>query len=371
MNFTDFWAKSDPYHPLWRHLLDAAAVCEQLLPRFGGVPPIPDRWVMLLVAMHDVGKADPEFQNKAPELADELRALGLPLSYDVSGFRHEARSADWMIDRLMFTDAWGPQAAHVAEQAIRGHHGMFETSCESEEDLVSQAALWNPLREDLARVVQDALQLEPWSIDRFEDASAVGLKLSGLIILSDWIASNDELFHYPDIPRDISPADYFSLAQAEAKAAIHRLGLQPDPAPTSEAPPIRFSDLWPECKPLRPSQRALDDLLSSQNVPPGLAIIEAPMGEGKTEAAIYLAERWRIASGASGAYLALPTMATSNQMHGRYEEFLKRHRPGRAPRLVHGMAWLIDEVSPTKAGQIYGEQDATEWFRSSRRALIA
>ena len=40
---------------------------------------------------------------------------------------------------------------------------------------------------------------------------------------------------------------------------------------------------------------------------PGICVIEAPMGEGKTEAAMYLADRWGICLRQRGIYFALPT----------------------------------------------------------------
>ena len=91
------WAKSDPYHRLWCHLLDVAAVCAALLPRFGGVAGIPNDWLLYLVALHDIGKADAQFQNKVDSLTEALRQSGLwfPLEPE-QRFRHEARSAVWI-----------------------------------------------------------------------------------------------------------------------------------------------------------------------------------------------------------------------------------------------------------------------------------
>src|SRR5260370_12383313 len=102
MNHLVFWAKSDPFHPLWCHLLDVAAICDGLLSRFGGLSPLHNAWVALLAALHDIGKADAWFQNKYDELAAQLRAQGLDLpdrttlEDDKRRFRHEARSAEWI-----------------------------------------------------------------------------------------------------------------------------------------------------------------------------------------------------------------------------------------------------------------------------------
>ncbi|MBK7600229.1 MAG: hypothetical protein IPJ07_17595, partial [Acidobacteria bacterium] len=47
---------------------------------------------------------------------------------------------------------------------------------------------------------------------------------------------------------------------------------------------------------------------------PGIVVVEAPMGEGKTETAMYLADHWNATLKQRGVYFALPTQATSNQM---------------------------------------------------------
>jgi CRISPR/Cas system-associated endonuclease/helicase Cas3 len=64
-------------------------------------------------------------------------------------------------------------------------------------------------------------------------------------------------------------------------------------------------------------QAAAIDAAREQPVP-GLVIIEAPMGTGKTEAALLAAEVLAAQSGADGVFVALPTQATTDAMYGGY-----------------------------------------------------
>lgn len=364
MDFRNLWAKSDPYHPLWCHLLDAAAVCEALLPRFGGVDGLSPVWTMYLVALHDIGKADAKFVGKAPQL--DLSDLLLATPGECLGFRHEARSADWIKDFLKEHHGWGRAAITVA-QAIRGHHGDFQADAYNE----SQEAAWHefyaPLRDGLARMLVETLEVEPFALELCAGASAFGMKLAGLIVLSDWIASNPDVFGYSELPREGLPEAYWMASQREARRAVRRLQLDA-PDQVADDRQLSFAKVWPGLTP-RPTQEALQHLSRTGRVPPGLAIIEAPMGEGKTEGAIYLAACWH----RNGAYIALPTQATSNQMHGRYAKFLP---PRLRPRLVHGMAWLRDDIAPENVSVLESENAdepllSREWFANAKRALLA
>ena len=85
---------------------------------------------------------------------------------------------------------------------------------------------------------------------------------------------------------------------------------------------------------------------------PGLLIVEAPMGEGKTEAGWYVAAYWNRQEG-QGTYVALPTMATSNQMFDRVGDFLEADGGGNL-MLLHGKAALNDKFADLKyAATIY------------------
>lgn len=99
------------------------------------------------------------------------------------------------------------------------------------------------------------------------------------------------------------------------------------------------------------------------------------MAEGKTEAAWILAEKWRT-TGSRGIYMALPTMATSDSLYGRYrDDYLKKCHDTESVHLVHGMAWLRDDLEPETPFETGEPGDdrtlAAAWFRPTRRAMLA
>jgi len=111
------------------------------------------------------------------------------------------------------------------------------------------------------------------------------------------------------------------------------------------------------------------------------------MGEGKTEAAMLLADCWAARLGQQGCYFALPTQATSNQMFDRVRSFLaRRYRSDFVNlQLLHGHAALSAEFQLMRQqgdklltlGEVYGEDEdqasvaAAEWFTHRKRGLLA
>jgi len=371
------WAKSDPYHALWRHLLDAFAVCEALIPSMGGVDGLADRVVCLLVALHDLGKADPEFQGKDDALAQELRRHGFRIPCRNAGFRHEVRSAEWLVEWLKSAQGWPPAARRLIGQAVTGHHGNFAAQIGAQEDETDEDRL---LRDQLADLIRRTTGVQELPPPEFDNASVSGMKLVALTVLSDWIASNDEVYPYPDLREIEDPEDYLRQARVLAREVVDRLGFRPA-APAEAAPaPRLFTELFPIEGP-RPFQKRIEESVLKGEIPPGLVIIEDRMGQGKTEAALYISEEWRRQGASLGAYIGLPTEATSNQMHGRYSRFLADRGEGAAPRLIHGRAWLVEDDLEPHRMELWGEQRegrgrgdqrlARLWFRSTRRALLA
>jgi CRISPR-associated endonuclease/helicase Cas3 len=383
------WAKSDPFHPLTCHLLDVAAVVQALL-RDSSLETSAQTlqkslgyddcdafacWVAFVCSLHDIGKCDPRFQAKAPELVEVIRQAGgrelFPSSIEtvVHGFRHEVRSADWAIDWLLDSLDWDRRVANLAARVLEGHHGSFLRHGSSAPFLDKIG--WGDLRSEIASILRETITPPENTKAIVTNFSGAGVLLSGIMVLSDWIASNRELYNPP--AAGMSYRDYYECCNQAAKSSLCRLGFD---RPV-RIPKAHFTSIFPDIQKPRPLQEEVMKLVLEHSSP-SLTIIEAPMGEGKTEAALYLATQGGESRPDQGLYVALPTSATSNQMYKRVRKFLGKHDTTAAAgtRLVHGMAWLIDDTTPesNQESDDQGSQDsslAKQWFRPSKRALLA
>ncbi|MBK9624586.1 MAG: hypothetical protein IPO38_08500 [Rhodocyclaceae bacterium] len=109
---------------------------------------------------------------------------------------------------------------------------------------------------------------------------------------------------------------------------------------------------------------ALNNLKSS-----AILLIEAPMGEGKTEAAFFSHLEMQRRFGHRGLYVAMPTKATGNAMFKRTLKFLRDQGSSRTLdlQLLHGGALLNDVFQELRLSGIHdseteGEIRAGEWF---------
>ena len=136
-------------------------------------------------------------------------------------------------------------------------------------------------------------------------------------------------------------ADYFEDARRRAEAALAAIGwrhtgrcLRNCPRSTNcSAVCLAFSRRSRRV----PLQRIADGLLATA-AGPALLLVEAPMGEGKTELALLAHLRLQAANQHRGLYLALPTRATGNALFRRVRTFLEAFAGGDGAdvQLVHG-----------------------------------
>lgn len=206
--------------------------------------------------------------------------------------------------------------------------------------------------------------------------------LTGVVVMADWLASNTDLF-------PLSMSDESSASRSDD--AIDKLNLPDpwDPRPENSADELfraRF-DLPAGASPY-PVQ--LDAVKLAQDVDkPGLLLVEAPTGEGKTEAALAVAEVLAAKFGCGGVQVALPTCATSDAMFSRVLKWLDRaiaEDQLASAMLTHSRAQFNDEFQGLKFpsqnlsavyDEEYGENskepavEAHWWLRSRKTAALA
>jgi CRISPR-associated endonuclease/helicase Cas3 len=174
--------------------------------------------------------------------------------------------------------------------------------------------------------------------------------LSGLTSFADWIGSNEEWFTFG------SPADcgdlksWFEARRTRAEQALNVIGWESRTPLVTEAK--SFEDVFGFAP--RPLQQTVAEALAELDGP-AILLLEAPMGEGKTEAAFFAHLELQRKFGHRGLYIALPTKATGNAMFDRTLKFLSDQGADRRLdlQLVHGGALLNDTFQNLHISNIY------------------
>ncbi|MBS2965652.1 CRISPR-associated helicase Cas3' [Actinocrinis puniceicyclus] len=334
---------------LLSHMLDTAAVAEQiwhgmlaeklkvLLNGLGGGDGL--RFFTWLCGVHDCGKATPAHQALDEVSAAPVLAAGLrwPYGQKLRDWRHT--KAGGKILRDILKDRWAKEQIDWVWPIVAGHHGTFPpvgalNSPESRKDHHGRGAEWRAVQAAVVEVFTRAVGYP--SLDAAQPSRAPSrseqLALSGLVIMADWVASNESYF------TGIADLNRVSVAGARERAhsAWVDLGLcggwgrLPVPG-ADDVVRERFGDI------ARPFQRLVLDA-ARRMAGPGLVIVEAPMGEGKTKAALAAAEVLAARFGADGVFLGMPTQATCDPMYSLMHAWASGFGGGleRQVALLHG-----------------------------------
>ena len=390
MALARLWAKpgnneGNGWHPLILHMLDVAASADAVLARepestrmrMGEVLGLDWEharpWLLIAVACHDLGKACPGFQCKWPDL---LRSTGLqpppsPNTRINHGFVSQVALAD-----LLGEVSWPVGLADLVSDAVGCHHGERASSITLGDLGGDRRALggedWRQARRELFQAVVQVFH--PGQTPNKESLTGPDfMLLAGLTSFADWIGSNEAWFSFgrPEDCEDL--VGWFRVRRVGADAALDGIRWQPR-TPLSTVP-RSFEQVF-ELSP-RPLQQAVANALSDLRTP-SVLLLEAPMGEGKTEAAFFAHLDLQRRFGHRGMYVALPTKATGNAMFGRTLEFLQRQGANRTLdlQLVHGANLLNDTFQELRLSGIHdstpgGGVRAGEWFTNKKKALLS
>lgn len=368
-------------HAFVYHCLDVVAVADtwisasdSLRRRFS--PHLP--WLRFFIALHDFGKLSVRFQVKSREA---IRALSnyealsasvldeegrLPYAHGPAGFDWLARELGAISGMEEHGDAdtqwarWSPWMAAVA-----GHHGRI---CDrSIPGRFREIPSDRTARSEWLQLAEQIFLL-PAGLSLRDDPPPLSHEMrafvAGFCAICDWLGSN-EAFTYCIEPTDDLQA-YLDSQYATAKRVLRDSGVVR--AALSEG---GIATALGDGRTPRQIQRYVDGL----PLAPGLVLIEAPTGSGKTEAAIGLAARQLAARLVDSIVFALPTQATANAMLPRLSAIAPRLFPGCDVNIVlaHGRsAFNVDAIRLRRTVQEDEEAAVhqAEWLSQSRKRVF-
>ena len=389
--------QQDGWLPMWGHLFDTAGVMEQLADHWGfNIPRNRIRlsnqdWTRLcvfLALVHDIGKCTPVFQSKImahiPDLSVRLENHGIEIpayhTFLDSGKTPHGLSGEAILLHL----GCPPGVAAV----VGAHHGRPQEISDNVEDWLeiyeenfyglegkenSAGKRWETLWQEWFD-----LMLHACGYSGVEDLPQLDIPTqilaTGMLIVADWISSNSTYFPLLELGDTDRSLDYPRRIQD----GWEKLGLPQQWYPSSiHMNAFRFQEqfgfVWNTVQ--QEMVKAIEE--SGQ---PGIFILEAQMGVGKTEAALAGAELIASKLGCSGIFFGLPTQATANGIFPRLEQWAQRQseQARHGIRLAHGMANLNEEYQSIFHGTATQNEDANvkglvvhPWFEGQKQALLS
>ncbi len=383
ISMTHFWAKTTPEGKpgisVYDHMVNVGSVARCIAEIS---PKILDRFhlqssvVGALAALHDLGKISPGFQRKCEAWLEEnaLATVARNYCWDTAMESDHGKVSHAAIQTFLVEKGIDRKTAKFVSTVLGAHHGRLTPP--NDHGYQPQRAIsetyssidWDAERKTNAQNIWDCFAESSTSFT-FSDTSPSLWWLAGLTSVADWIGSDERFFpsenHENPINNEAAALQSLDTIGFRRIEFIRNLSFH-DLFHDAEKPKIHWA-------PNEMQKKTLAAVNGS-----GVYVIEAPMGMGKTEAALWAAYQMLVSGKGTGIYFALPTQATSNRMHLRINEFVRRiSRIANASRLIHGNSWLMDqtaELLPVTTSPGFVSEDARsgrDWFASAKRALLA
>lgn len=352
-----------------------------------------------LCQVHDLGKATYNFQTTKTAystedledaLMEKLRMAGFE-NFDKKLAEPQKTPHSLASQMILIWNGFGEDMASI----VGSHHGKPASSQgvrDQKSCMTNYYKLENPKDPDhqKRKEVQGQIIQESMRDNGFEslaDFPTIGkstqIILSGLLIMADWIASNDNYFPLIDIedyevvgPETRGEEGYKKWESSNLWEAEDILAIEDIDDEKRNIFKIRFG-FDPRDAQVK-FRQVIDDTDD-----PGIFIFEAPMGMGKTEAALIGVEQLAYKTGRSGMFFGLPTQATSNAIFPRIEAWLRKIDPDKDTkhgiRLAHGKASLNDDFRSLASNINIDVTDKTsenqsvivnEWFSGRKKTSL-
>lgn len=340
-----------------------------------------EKVLRFIAASHDLGKATPVFQSKLFHIESSAGAIierrlgqrGIHLKKEfVNDLKHAEASYVILREAGCCKNVASIVGAHhgaVISKPFRQIRISANPECFHLE--YEGMELWSKLQKE---VLDYALYIAGFeSITEIEDITFNAQPIiTGLLIMADWLASNEEFF-------PLIPPEEFSVHMASVQrlgcADLGFLGLGWKFDAQKPACEVDFQRRFGFATPNAVQQ--MTEQIASGMRDPGIIVLEAEMGKGKTEAALAASELLASKFNKKGMLFALPSQSTSDGMFDRVNAFIQSYHTPATIRLVHGKAAFNKKyASFPQYGQTWDEEDAgsimvAEWFGGRKKSLLA
>ncbi|MGO9314496.1 MAG: CRISPR-associated helicase Cas3' [Desulfobaccales bacterium] len=382
-----FWAKTTsegkPSISVFDHMVNVGCVARciaEMWPEVQEYFHFRSNEIGALAALHDLGKISPGFQRKCEAWLEEhgLTQVARKGCWDTGMESDHGKVSHSAIQEFLEQQSTSRNIAQYLSTILGGHHGkmkFYPNPRGIKPPLIklttegNSGIEWDDARRKNAQQIWRYFEADSSFVTISPESPALWW-LAGLASVADWIGS-DERFFPPG--RGSDPGDPSVLALD----ALSAIGFQP----INFVDNLSFHDLFHDSE--RPEIEWVPNEMQEKTVAtvtgPGVYVVEAPMGMGKTEAALWVAYRLLLARKATGIYFALPTQMTSNRIHLRMDQFLRRISPeASTSRLIHGNSWLFQADCPIYPAATDRHEATPEdarggrdWFASTKRALLS
>lgn len=352
--------------------------------------------VGFLGAIHDIGKATPAFQIKpgfvnSPDLdamlIEMLEGEGFSALRSVRLANPEksphALAGQYLLSEYgVREDIASVVGAHhgkpVDDSNRIQNQGAYSSNYYQVED--AHHPIYQKWKDAQRSIFEWALQISEFdSVSSLPSIQQPGqVLLSGLLIMADWIASNETYF----------PLVSLQTTEIDNQQARMENGFSKWLEDASYPWDAQFNTPYALYKnrfnfaPRNVQSVFAEVIENTKN--PGIFILEAPMGLGKTEAALVGVEQLAQKTGRSGLFFGLPTQATSNGMFPRINAWLRKVGEDDdnqfGLRLLHGKAALnpdFDNLIKKSAaqnvnidGETNGSVTVNAWFSGRKTASL-
>lgn len=351
---------------------------------------------MFLGAVHDIGKASPYFQLKKSFKGDneldglileKLRSAGFNdldkfFTADNSGISHQSIGQFILLKRGVNITVANIVGAHHGRPVTTSeiYDVTYENHFYQNSDCLSDMhKTWLSIHDEIFTWALKACNFS--SANELPLISQAGqVILSALLIMADWITSNE--VYFPLINLSENELSKNRVQEGLLKWKNDRTNMwNPIDIDTDTIYESRFKLNNGERFIPRDAQRRITDAIDRAE-DPGIIIFEAPMGMGKTEAALVAVEQLARKTGRTGMFFGLPTQATSNGIFSRVKAWLENLSDEmsykRALRLLHGKAALNEEFANLpKSRNIHDEEGneknvvtVNDWFSGRKLSIL-